>query len=77
MCEIRKETNGHFRVNQLTEKQAQATKKPGNYCDGGNLYLGVRENGSKSFIVKATIDKKQREWTIGCNRPIATAEILL
>lgn len=52
-------------INQLTDKQVRGIRKPGNHPDGGNLYLRVRENGSKSFIVKATIDKKQREWTIG------------
>lgn len=52
-------------INKFTDKQVRGIKKPGNHPDGGNLYLRVRENGSKSFIVKATIDKKQREWTIG------------
>lgn len=52
-------------INKLSDKQVRGIKKPGNHPDGGNLYLRVRENGSKSFIVKATIDKKQREWTIG------------
>lgn len=58
-------------INQLTDKRVQALKTPGNYPDGGNLYLRVRESGSKSFIVKATVSKKQREWTIG---PYGTAE---
>lgn len=52
-------------INQLTDKRVQAIKKPGNYPDGGNLYLRVRESGSKSFIVKATVSTKQREWTLG------------
>ncbi|RVJ33852.1 site-specific integrase [Sinorhizobium medicae] len=58
-------------INQLSDKKVQSIKTPGNYPDGGNLYLRVRESGSKSFIVKATIDKKQCEWTIG---PYGTAE---
>ncbi|UVC10525.1 tyrosine-type recombinase/integrase [Rhizobium sp. TH2] len=42
-----------------------AIKIPGNYADGGNLYLRVRDTGAKSFILKVTVDGKQREWTIG------------
>lgn len=58
-------------INQLTDKRVQALKTPGNYPDGGNLYLRVRESGSRSFIVKATVNKKQREWTVG---PYGTAQ---
>jgi len=58
-------------INQLTDKRVQALKTPGNYSDGGNLYLRVRESGTKSFIIKATVNKKQREWTVG---PYGAAE---
>ena len=52
-------------INKLTDKEVQATKLPGNYADGGNLYLRVRDTGAKSFILKVTVGGKQREWTIG------------
>jgi integrase len=52
-------------INRLTDKKVQATRLPGNYADGGNLYLRVRNTGAKSFILKVTINGKQREWTIG------------
>lgn len=52
-------------INRLTDKRVKSLKTTGNHPDGGNLYLRVRENGTKSFIVKATVDQKQREWTIG------------
>lgn len=52
-------------TNQLSDKRIQSLKLPGNYPDGGNLYVRVRQSGSKSFIVKATVAKRQREWTIG------------
>jgi integrase len=52
-------------INQLTDKRIQGLKSAGKYPDGGNLYLRVRSSGAKSFIVRATVDKKQREWTIG------------
>ncbi|WP_312794452.1 Arm DNA-binding domain-containing protein, partial [Tianweitania sp.] len=52
-------------INQLTDKRVQSIKTAGNYPDGGNLYLRVRDSGAKSFIIKATINKKQREWTLG------------
>lgn len=52
-------------INQLSDKRIQSLKLPGNYPDGGNLYVRVRQSGSKSFIVKATVAKRQREWTIG------------
>ncbi|WP_430257911.1 tyrosine-type recombinase/integrase [Neorhizobium sp. IRS_2294] len=58
-------------INQLTDKRIQSLKKAGNYPDGGNLYLRVRAKGSKSFILKVTVNKKQREWTIG---PYGAAE---
>lgn len=52
-------------INRLTDKKVQATKLPGNYADGGNLYLRVHDTGAKSFILKVTVGGKQREWTIG------------
>ena len=52
-------------INKLTDKKVQATKLPGNYADGRNLYLRVRDTGAKSFILKVTVGGKQREWTIG------------
>lgn len=52
-------------INKLTDKKIQSTKLPGNYADGGNLYLRVRDTGAKTFILKVTIDGKQREWTLG------------
>lgn len=52
-------------INRLTDKRVKSLKAAGNHPDGGNLYLRVRENGTKSFIVTATVDQKQREWTIG------------
>lgn len=56
-------------INKLTDKKVQATKLPGNYADGGNLYLRVRDTGAKSFILKVTVGGKQREWTIGAYGP--------
>ncbi|MBA4796355.1 MAG: integrase arm-type DNA-binding domain-containing protein [Rhizobiales bacterium] len=52
-------------INRLTDKRVKSLKTTGNHPDGGNLYLRVRENGTKSFIIKATVERKQREWTIG------------
>ena len=52
-------------INQLTDKKIKSIKNTGNYPDGGNLYLRVRQSGSKTFIIKATVNGKQREWTIG------------
>lgn len=52
-------------INQLTDKRIRSIREPGNYADGGNLYLRVRNTGAKSFIFKATVNKRQLELTIG------------
>lgn len=51
--------------NKLTDKFVRSTLAPGRYSDGAGLYLRVRETGSKTFVVLATVEGHRREITIG------------
>src|SRR5437879_13363886 len=44
--------------------------EPGRYGDGGNLYLDVRENGSKNWVLRVTIHGKRHDLGLGSARLI-------
>jgi integrase len=51
--------------NKLTDRAIKSFTDPGRYSDGGNLYLRVRETGSKSFVAMVPKNGKRIEVTIG------------
>ena len=54
------------RVRQpLTAKRVAALSTPGMYCDGGNLYLKVSGEGGKSWIFRAVVQGKRRDYGLG------------
>ena len=49
--------------------------KPGRYGDGGNLYLYVRENGSRAWLVRYTLPgRKARDMGLGCAEDVSLAD---
>ena len=49
----------------LTIKKIQEATKPGTYCDGLGLYLQVAKGGSKSWILRTTINGKRCNLGLG------------
>lgn len=56
---------GKRQVNRLTPVAVNAKKAPGHYPDGNGLYLQVSESGSKSWVLRFTLNKRSREMGLG------------
>ena len=52
-------------TNRLTALKVSTLEKPGYYCDGAGLYLQISKSGSKSWIMRYTLDKKPCEMGLG------------
>jgi len=50
---------------RLNALQVKNLTKPGYYCDGAGLYLQVSKSGSKSWIMRYTLDGKPCEMGLG------------
>ena len=50
---------------RLNALQVTKLEKPGYYCDGAGLYLQVSKSGSKSWIMRYTLDGKPCEMGLG------------
>ncbi|THJ34502.1 DUF4102 domain-containing protein [Lampropedia aestuarii] len=50
---------------RLTALAVKNTKEPGMYHDGAGLYLQVAKGGSKTWILRYTLNKKTREMGLG------------
>lgn len=53
------------KTNRLTAVEVGKLETPGYYCDGAGLYLQVSKSGSKSWIMRYTLDGKAREMGLG------------
>jgi integrase len=53
------------KVDLLTAAKVKALKQPGDYLDGRGLYLQVRNETSKSWLLKFSLDKRAREMGLG------------
>lgn len=53
------------KVDLLTAAKVKALKTPGDYLDGRGLYLQVRSESSKSWLLKYSINKRAREMGLG------------
>ena len=51
--------------NQLSSRAVKSLSKPGAYTDGGGLLLRVQESGSKSWVLRLTVDGKRRNFGLG------------
>ena len=61
-------------IEKLTPLWVSKVKKPGYYSDGGNLWLQVSSSGSKSWIFRFTINRKQREMGLGAVHTVSLSE---
>jgi len=62
------------RVRILNAKHVEKEATPGYYFDGAGLYLQVAKGGSKSWILRFTIDGKAREMGLGSLLTFSLAE---
>src|SRR5258707_12112578 len=53
------------KVDLLSAAKVRTLKEPGDYLDGRGLYLQVRSETSKSWLLKYSIDKRAREMGLG------------
>jgi integrase len=56
---------GSLRAHRLTAVAVNAKKEPGYYPDGNGLYLQVAASGSKSWVLRFSLNKKAREMGLG------------
>ena len=65
------------RVRILTAKQVEKETRPGYYFDGAGLYLQIAKGGSKSWILRYTLNGKAREMGLGSLVTFSLAEARL
>jgi integrase len=53
------------KIDLLSAAKVKALKAPGDYLDGRGLYLQVRSESSKSWLLKFSLDKQAREMGLG------------
>ncbi len=61
-------------VDKLTPLAVSKATKPGYYGDGGGLCLQVSPSGSKSWIFRFTLSKKEREMGLGAVHTVTLSE---
>lgn len=52
-------------INRLSELKVKGKLEPGWYADGGNLFLRVRDTGTRSWFFRYKIGGKVREIGLG------------
>lgn len=52
-------------TNRLTDKAVKAKKEPGLYPDGDGLYLAIKSDGGKSWLLKFRLHGRRREMGLG------------
>jgi integrase len=63
------------KIDLLSAAKVRTLKIPGDYLDGRGLYLQVRSESSKSWLLKYSLEKRAREMGLGpaADIPLATA----
>lgn len=62
------------RFAKLTALAIKTLNKPGRYCDGGGLYIQVTKSGTKSWLYRFMIRKRQYEMGLGSAGTISLSE---
>ena len=62
------------KVDLLSAAKVKALKEPGDYLDGRGLYLQVRSESSKSWLLKYSIEKRAREMGLGPLETVSLSE---
>lgn len=65
---------GKRQTNRLTPVAINAKKKAGYYADGNGLYLQVSSSGSKSWVLRYSLNKRAREMGLGSTSDWTLAE---
>ena len=58
----------------LSVGKIKSLANPGRYSDGDGLYLNIAKGGSKSWILRAVIDGKRRDFGLGGYPKVSLAE---
>jgi hypothetical protein len=53
------------KVNMLSDVEVRGKREPGMYFDGAGLYLQVAPGGTKSWVLKFTLNGRAREMGLG------------
>lgn len=61
-------------IEKLSPLKVNKTKKEGYHGDGGGLWLQVSKSGSKSWIFRFTLNRRQREMGLGAVHTVSLAE---
>jgi integrase len=61
-------------VHRLSAKAIEKAKEPGDYCDGGGLYLQISARESKSWIFRYSRHGKSHWMGLGSERDVSLAE---
>lgn len=59
---------------KLTAKAVEKMKQPGRYADGGGLYLHVRPEGSKAWVLRVVVNGRRRDFGLGSIDLLSLAE---
>lgn len=52
-------------LNKLSARKVETLAKPGDYCDGGGLWLQISPSGSKSWLYRFNLNGKRRHYGLG------------
>lgn len=58
----------------LTAMKVKALREAGRYPDGDGLYLLVKNTGARSWLLRAQVDGKRRDFGLGSAKDISLAE---
>ena len=61
-------------MGQLTALSVKAATKPGRYSDGDGLILVVKSAGARSWVLRAQVDGKRRDFGLGSASTVTLAE---
>ncbi len=59
---------------KLTAQRVAKEKKPGRYADGGGLYLHVRPEGSRAWVLRVQVNGRRRDFGLGSVDLLTLAE---
>ena len=62
------------KIDLLSATKVKSLKKPGDYLDGRGLYLQIRSESSKSWLLKFSMQKRAREMGLGSAFDITLAK---
>lgn len=61
-------------MGKLTALKVKAITDPGRYADGDGLMLDVTSSGAKSWLLRATVNGKRRDFGLGSLKVVTLAE---